>query len=127
MNDTFWSSLFCVLERYVKLHSFLNKLDESELDKCLLSPTEKRKVESIIDSTKDLEGRQINSQINDVTLSDVRNTFLERIQGFPSMQGRSKPDAQTEQYSLFKDVVVQIQSGKEGRISTEQRKLVSNL
>lgn len=55
MNDTRWSSSFCMLQRYVKLRRFLNKLNDTKLDIFLFSPAEECKVDNILDLIKEME------------------------------------------------------------------------
>lgn len=74
-----------MLQRYVKLHPFLNKLDDTKLDIFLLRPTEDRRVENILDLMKDMEEVQLGLKRNNVTLSDIRDNFSEVIKEFLSM------------------------------------------
>lgn len=105
----------------------MNKLDNTKLDTVLLSSEKDRKIKSILYLMKDVEETLLDLRRDDVILSDERDKLSVVIKVFPSMQDRLKRKAQIVHSPLFRDGIVQIESGKQRRISFEQCKLVKKL
>lgn len=120
-NATRWSSTFEMVVRYTQIREFLPSLESEEIDLISLSPSENRRVDTILLELVPLESVNKKLQSDSTSVSDTRALFDATIEAFPDTTNKLL------YCSTFESAVIKLQRGNSTAMSREEANSVKKL
>lgn len=126
-NVTRWSSIHNMLNRYTELREYLPMLESDEIDMLLLTASENRKLESLLNIINPLESVTKTLQEESTSIGDARALFDAVMEKFPESTRRLSSSASIVHSTFFESAIVKIQRDNAATLSREESCTVSKL
>lgn len=113
-NDTRWSSVYAMVDRYMRLKPSLRHLDhgtisEHGLDEFLLTRRETEAARALLIDLEHMKGVTKTLQKSTITLSDVRRLFDRVLVAFPELMNRLASSAPIVNFVSLENGIVKPQ------------------
>ncbi|ETP37440.1 hypothetical protein F442_14753 [Phytophthora nicotianae P10297] len=125
-NATRWSSIFSMIDRYFRIYSKLDRIDDQLVD-FIPTPRENVRLKALYEDLKNLESVNKKLQTSTVSLLDVRALFDHVIKHYPGTELYLSPTASLVKFPDFENGVVKLMAGKENTLTRGERAAVVKL
>ncbi|ETN03990.1 hypothetical protein PPTG_15353 [Phytophthora nicotianae INRA-310] len=112
-NATRWSSTFSMIDRYFRIYSKLDRIDDQLVD-FIPTPRENVRLKALYEDLKNLESVNKKLQTSTVSLLDVRALFDHVIKHYPGTELYLSPTASLVKFPDFENGTVATELQEEG-------------
>ncbi|ETL77627.1 hypothetical protein L917_21431, partial [Phytophthora nicotianae] len=125
-NTTCWSSTFSMIDRYFRIYSKLDRIDD-QLAGFISTPRENVRLKALYEDVKNLGSVNKKLQTTMVSLLDVRALFDHDIKHYPGTDLYLSPTASLVKFPDFENGIVKLMAGKENTLTRGERAAVVKL
>ncbi|KAF4132753.1 hypothetical protein GN958_ATG18051 [Phytophthora infestans] len=111
-SATRWSSTFPMIDRYFRIYSKLDRIDDQLVD-FIPTPRENVRLKALYEDLKNLESVKKKLHLTPVSLLDVRALFDHVVKHYPGTELYLSPTASLVKFPDFENEVVKLMAGRE--------------
>lgn len=126
-NETRWSSTYEMLERYIRLKSYIPQIGVDEVEELMLSEDEDDDLLRLLRQLKDLDS--VTKALQDARhgLYDARLLFEGVMDKHPSTRSRLGTRSNLVDNPIFENAVAKVQAANEAALTSSERKSIAHL